>query len=148
MTAVAAGQIWRDDRYYLDKTTGEYKRKYVLVLSVEPRSHDTVTAVFTSKSHGLRERPACDPGPPRAGYFLGIPGNGLNSLTWVDFSSVRTLDSLDMKRYADTGRMCLLSWQLDAPLFCRVLRCASQSEDLTMRQARWISDTLATLHCP
>lgn len=31
-----AGQIWRDDCYYFDPNTGECKRKYVLILAVDP----------------------------------------------------------------------------------------------------------------
>lgn len=41
-TAVLAahpGQIWRDDCYYLDRKTGEYQRKYLLVPGgLPPRS--------------------------------------------------------------------------------------------------------------
>ena len=47
--AVSAGQIWQDDCYYFDPDSGKCMRKYVLVLAVEPKSGDCVTAVFTSK---------------------------------------------------------------------------------------------------
>jgi hypothetical protein len=56
--AAHPGQIWRDDCYYLDRKTGEYQRKYLLVLGVDPRSGDTTTAVFTSKPNGLSKQPA------------------------------------------------------------------------------------------
>jgi hypothetical protein len=57
-TAAQRGQIWRDDCYCLDRQTDECQRKYVLVLAVDPRGGDLVTAVFTSKAHGLTESPA------------------------------------------------------------------------------------------
>ena len=46
------GQVWRDDCYYLNRDTGECERKYVLVLGVDAAG-DAITAVFTSKPHGL-----------------------------------------------------------------------------------------------
>jgi hypothetical protein len=74
--SVAPGQIWRDDCYYLDRQTGECKRKYVLILAADAGG-DALTAVFTSKPNGLTENPACSLGPPRAGYFVGTPGGAL-----------------------------------------------------------------------
>ncbi|MDD5176659.1 MAG: hypothetical protein PHQ05_09585 [Sterolibacterium sp.] len=144
--AVAPGQIWQDDCYYLDRLTGECKRKYVLVLAVDG-SGDAVTAVFTSKPHGLTETPACSLGPPRAGYFVGVPGGVFNQPTWVDFSSLDTLDGFDLATHVSSGRTRLLSQTLPAEIFCGVLRCVLQSEDITARQARWIGDTAAKLNC-
>lgn len=146
-TAVA-GQIWRDDCYYFDPDTGKCMRKYVLVLAVEANSGDCVTAVFTSKSHGLTENPACSLGPPRAGYFVGVPGDALTQPTWVDFSSVETLDSSDLAAHARAGRKTLTPLVLSNKVFCSVLRCALQCEDITLRESRWIGDTVAALGCP
>lgn len=147
-TAAAPGQIWQDDCYYFDSTTGKCMRKYVLVLAVEPKSSDCVTAVFTSKPHGLKENPPCSLGPPRAGYFVGVPGGVLSQPTWVDFSSVTTLDSSDLAMHARSGRKKLPGFALPQPVFCAVLRCVLQSEDIALREARWIADTVAALHCP
>lgn len=146
--AVAAGQIWQDDCYYFDSDTGKCMRKYVLLLAVEPKSGDCVTAVFTSKSHGLAENPACSLGPPRAGYFVGFPGGALTQPTWVDFSSVKTLDSSDLAAHVRAGRKTLTSLALPTKTFCAVLRCTLQCEDITLREARWIGDTAAVLGCP
>lgn len=145
---VAPGQIWQDDCYYFDEATGKCMRKYVLVLAVEPKSGDCVTAVFTSKSHGLTENPPCSLGPPRAGYFVGAPGGALSQPTWVDFSSVSTLDSGDLGIHVRTGRKRLVPLSLPQNVFCAVLRCLLQCEDISLREARWIADAAAVLGCP
>ncbi len=143
-----AGQIWRDDCYYLDRQTGQCQRKYVLVLAVDARSGDAVTAAFTSKSHGLSERPACSLGPPRAGYFAGTPGGVLAVPSWVDFSSLQDLDAHDLQLQQRSLRITLLAQTLPTPLFCAVLRCLLGHDDLTGRQARLLGDVAAALHCP
>lgn len=150
-TAAAAaqpGQIWRDDCYYLDRKTGKCQRKYLLVLAVDPRSGDVVTAVFTSKANGLVEQPACNLGPPRSGYFVGAPGGVLTLPTWVDFNSLQDLDARDLTKLQHSGRMSQLPQTLPVPLFCAVLRCVLQCDDLTGRQARLVGDVAAVLRCP
>lgn len=147
MPGAAAGQIWQDNCYYFDHDTGKCMRKYVIVLAVEPKSGDCVTAVFTSKSHGLTEDPACSLGPPRAGYYVGVPGDALTKPTWVDFSSVTTLDSGDFAAHVRTGRKNLTSLAMPAKTFCAVLRCVLQCEDITLRESRWIGDTASSLNC-
>jgi len=142
------GQIWRDDCYYLNRTTGECERKYLLVLAVDPRSGDWVTAVFTSKSHGLMEEPACNQGPPRAGHFVGAPGGVLQQPTWVDFNSLQDLEAGDMTKLQRSGRLSQLPQNLPTPLLCAVLRCLLQYDDLTGRQARLVGDVAALLRCP
>lgn len=151
VTAAAAaqpGQIWRDDCYYLNRKTGECERKYLLVLAVDPRQSDLVTAVFTSKSHGLTEDPACSLGPPRAGYFVGAPGGVLTQPSWVDFSSLQDLDLLDLRRQQVSGRTTQTANVLPTPLFCAVLRCLLGWDDLTGRQGRLIGDVAASMRCP
>ena len=142
------GQIWQDNCYYLNRSTGACERKYVLVLAVDASRRDVVTAVFTSKSHGLTEAPACSSGPPRAGYFVGVPGGRLMVPTWVDFSSLDTVDEADLRQQITQGRTTLLPQTLSAPMFCAVLRCVLRSEDVTGRQARLIGDAISTNRCP
>lgn len=150
VVAVSAqpGQIWRDDCYYLDRTTGECQRKYLLVLAVEPRFEDLVTAVFTSKPNGLVELPACNLGPPREGSFVGVQGGVLLLPTWVDFNSLQDLDASDMSKLQRSSRMSLVPQVLPTPAFCSVLRCVLQCDDLTKRQARLIGDVVSSLGCP
>lgn len=141
------GQVWKDDCYYFDPQTGECRRKYRLVLAVDSASGDCVTMVFTSRPNGLTEQPPCSLGPPRAGYFVGIPGGPLNKPTWVDFNNVQTLDSTDLKKHIATGRTMLTELKLAHDTFCAVLRCVLQCDDITLRQARWIADAAAELSC-
>lgn len=143
-----AGQIWRDDCYYFDSATGQCKRKYVLVLAVEPKSGDCVTAVLTSKPNGLTDNPPCHLGPPRAGYFVGTPGGRLTLPTWIDFSSVQILDCDDLVIHVKTGRKQLHLQTLSKVTFCAVLRCVLQCEDISLREARWVADSVALLGCP
>lgn len=147
MPRAVAGQIWRDNCYYLNRATGECERKYVLVLAVDAAAGDAVTAVFTSKPNGLTEKPPCSSGPPRAGYFVGLPGGVMQKPTWVDFSSLEMLDDSDLQRNLRSGRMSLLPQTLTPTLFCAVLRCALRSDDITRRQARLVADTAAALGC-
>jgi hypothetical protein len=142
------GQIWRDDCYYLDRSTGQCQRKYLLVLAVDHRSGDAVTAVFTSKSHGLTEQPACSLGPPRAGCFVGVLGGVLPLPSWVDFSSLQDLDAHDLLLQMRSGRKTLLTQTLPTPPFCMVLRCLLGYDDLTGRQSRLVGDVVAGLGCP
>ena len=147
VTAAQPGQIWQDDCYYLDRRTGECQRKYLLVLAVDPRSGDPVTAVFTSKAHGLTEAPACSLSPPRAGYFVGVPGGVLAQATWADFSSLQDMDAQDLQRQQRSQRTTLLPQRLPVPVFCAVLRCLLGFDDLTGRQARLVGDVAAGLGC-
>lgn len=143
----AVGQIWRDSCYYLDAETGECKTKYVLILGYSQATTNAVTAVFTSKSHGLTEHPRCSAGPPRSGYFVSTPGPPLNRPTWVELSSLETLDGFDLRKHVAEGRKILLALRLPHDQLCAALRCAQQSDDLTGRQARIIGDSLQALHC-
>jgi len=142
------GQIWLDSRYYLNEETGEYMPKYLLILADRLDCADVISAVFTSKPNGLREHPACDHGPPRAGYFVGTPGAPLSLPTWVDFSSVRTHDELDVDSHVKGGRYKVVGQTLGNGVFCGLLRCICQSDDLTNRQRSWIQDIIAKLGCP
>jgi len=147
-SAAQPAQIWRDDCYYLNRDTGECERKYVLVLAVDGRSDGLVTAVFTTKSHGLSEHPACSLGPPRGGYFVGIPGGVLTQPTWVEFNSIQDVDRQDWERLQRGGRVHLLPLALPMAVFCGVLRCLSGFDDLTGRQAKLIGDLAAAIKCP
>ena len=144
--AAVAGQIWQDDCYYLDRQTGECRRKYVLILAVDT-SGDAITAVFTSKPNGLTETPPCSLGPPRAGYFTGVPGGVFMKPTWVDFNSLETLDAADLALHVSSGRTRPLAQTLKASVFCGILRCVLQSDDITARQARLVGDVAEVLGC-
>jgi hypothetical protein len=63
----------------------------------------------------------------------------------VDFSSIQDQESLSFKRRIASGRLRQVDVWLHAALFCKVLRCLSQSEDLSRRQHKWLADTLQKL---
>jgi hypothetical protein len=140
--------LWCDSQYYFDPKTGKYYLKYVLILATSPDGTAALSAVLTSKSNGLREAPACDPGPPRAGYYLGVPGSGLTKPTWVDFSSFDNQDDFAFKKSISDNRITSHGLVLSSATFCGILRCLSKSDDLTKRQHKWLADTIGSLGCP
>ena len=105
------------------------------------------TKEVTSKSNGLTETPPCSLGPPRAGHYVGVPGGVMTLPTWVDFSSIDTLDNYDLAIHVSSGRKSIVTQTLPPEILCAVLRCVLQSDDITRRQARWIGDAVAVLNC-
>ena len=147
MTKAVPGQIWQDDCYYYDQRTGRCMRKYVLVLAIDARSGDSVTAVLTSTPNGLPTDPACWQGNPRSGYYLGIPGAPLVKETWIDFNGIQTLDDADLAHQVAQARKNLLALTLLPDKFCAVLRCVRGIDDLEIRHERLIGDLIAVLGC-
>ncbi len=147
--SLAAGQIWQDDCYYLDTQSGECKRKYLLVLAVDAKTHDAVTVVFTSQPNGLPDNPACYIGNPRSGFYLGVLGGVFFKETWLDFNSIKMLDADDFALHIKQSRKTLLSQKLSSKTFCTALRCMMQmQDDITKQQWRLLGDTVAELKCP
>ena len=122
-------------------------RKYVLLLAVDARHGDSVTAVLISAANGLPTDPACWQGNPRSGFYLAIPGGLLTKETWVDFNGIQTLDDADLRLQVAQGRKHLLGLSLSPEMFCAVLRCLLGYDDLERRHARLIADLIATLRC-
>lgn len=147
--SVAPGQIWQDDCYYLDKQSGECKRKYLLVLALDAKTQDLVTVVFTSQPNGLPDYLVCYIGNPRSGFYLGVLGGVFFKETWLDFNSLQTLDADDFALHIKQKRKSLLAQTLPASNFCAVLRCIMQmQDDITKQQWRLLGDTVAELSCP
>lgn len=139
--AVAPGQIWQDDCYYLDRQTGECKRKYVLVLAVDG-SGDSVTAVFTSKPHGLTEAPACSLGPPPCGLFCRCSGRCIQSAHVGGFQQPRYLG------WFRSGHACI-QWPDAAatanPAYRNFLRCVALCA--AIRRHHYTAGPLDWRHC-
>lgn len=147
--SLATCQIWQDDCYYLNPQTGECMRKYLLVLAVDAKTQDAVTVVFTSQANGLPDHPACYIGHPRSGFYLGLLGGVLFKETWLDFNSLKTLDSDDFALHIKQSRKSLVSQTLPLAHFCAALRCIMQmQDDITKQQWRLLGDTVAALNCP
>lgn len=142
------GQIWRDDCYYRDHM-GECQPHFVLILAVCQQHNDAVTVTFTSKPNGLTVTPPCSSGPPRAGYFVGMPGGKLHKESWADLQSIDILDHRDFCLHVGQKRKSLEDLQLPPDVFCAVLRCALKiQDDITKRQRRLLADLAANLRCP
>ena len=145
-TPVSLGQIWCDQTYYLNAETGKPQSKYVIALAIT-QERDVLHAVFTSQPNGLKAKPACSTGLPRAGHYVGYVNNLFTKETWVDFSSIRTLDNLDLGRHLSSGKKIALPAKLEDRLFCAILRCATQLEDITHREKNWIYQSISTCNC-
>jgi hypothetical protein len=145
----AAGQVWKDDCYYLNTETGQGMCKFVLVLAVDVQTGDSVTVVFTSRPNGLPDNPACYIGYPRSGYYVGILGGLLNKPTWVDFNCLETLDSYDLNLHVKLKRKTLLEQGLNDVQLCAVIRCVMKiQEDISKLQYRLLGDAIEALGCP
>ena len=144
--AVRAGQIWCDQEYYLDQKTKQFQSKYVLTLAIADHG-DIVHAVFTSKANGLTDKPACSTGIPRAGFYVGIIDRLFHKETWVDFSSIQILDCKDLQNHLHSKKKVSIDETLDEKLFCEILRCAIQSEDITHRTKKYIYQAIAACDC-
>lgn len=112
------GQIWRDDCYYRDHM-GECQPHFVLILAVCQQHNDAVTVTFTSKPNGLTVTPPCSSGPPRAGYFVGMPGGKLHKESWADLQSIDILDHRDFCLHVGQKRKSLEDLQLPPDVFAR-----------------------------
>ncbi len=148
VASLAAGQIWQDDCYYLNPQTGKCMRKYLLVLAVDAKTQDAVTLVFTSQPNGLPDHPVCYIGNPRSGFYLGVLGGVFIKETWLDFNSLKMLDTDDFVLHITQSRKTLLSQTLSSTTFCAALRCIMQmQDDITRQQWRLLGDTIAQLNC-
>lgn len=138
------GQIWLDHQYYLD-AHDQYKRKFILILANGPGSGDLIAVALTSKSHGLRENPPCDHGPPRSGFFIGILGGPMQLNTWADFSNFEDVDDQLVDRRLASGRYASTPTVLPKANFVALLRCAMQCDDLTKRQRQWLQNSVGAI---
>ena len=130
------GRIFRHERFYLDHETGLLKPKYLLVLAIDA-SGDCTARLLTSRAHARPERPRCFHGTPYPGYFLGIPGQGLDLPTWVDLRFLEDFDGLDFQRLM-VSRVISEAFDLAAETFVDLLDCAARADDTTRHQEQAI----------
>lgn len=135
------GRIFRHERFYLDREAGLLKPKYFVVLAIEA-SGDCVARLLTSRAHARPEDPPCFHGMPYPGYFLGVPGQGLGSRTWVDLRFLEDFDGLDFRQLMARGVMAEVQ-DLDRQTFIELLDCAARADDTTRHQERAIRAELA-----
>jgi hypothetical protein len=135
------GRIYRHERFYLDRETGLLKPKYFLVLAVAA-SGDCIARLLTSRAHARPEQPRCFHGMPYPGYFLGVPGHGLELPTWVDLRFLEDFDGPGFRRLMASR---VISAVLDLPTdtFADLLDCAARADDTTRYQERAIRAELS-----
>ena len=137
------GDIYRDEAFYLETSTGELKPKYLLILAA-PGNDDIVFRLLTSRAHGRPETPPCYHGRPYGGYFLGVPGSPLTEKTWIDLRPSDDLDPAEFHRREKSGVLALVH-TLPIEILMAVLECAAGADDTTRHQERHLRDTLAAL---
>lgn len=130
------GRIFRHERFYLDRETGLLKPKYFLVLAIDA-SDDCIARLLTSRAHARPEKPRCFHGMPYPGYFLGIPGQGLEFPTWVDLRFLEDFDGLDFQRLVVSRVISAIS-DLATETFVELLDCAARADDTTRYQEQAI----------
>jgi len=134
------GEIWLDGRYYLDRTTGEEKRKYLLVLALD--GSDVIYRLLTSRQNGRPKTPACYHGDPYPGFYLGVIGGELPLESWLD---LRGQDNIEAGYFNQSKLKFIAS--LSGSIMCEALLCAANANDTTGRQRRAIYATRQELRC-
>jgi hypothetical protein len=137
------GCIYHHRRFYVDRETGEFRGKYMLVLAATPGG-DWVARLLTSRQHGRPEKPPCYHGDPYPGFFLGVLGAPLDRPSWLDLRYLPDADPRDAAR--DETRELLSEVIQVSPLLLRgALECAANADDTTRLQERAMRDQMERL---
>jgi hypothetical protein len=138
-----AGCIYYHRRFYVERETGEFRGKYLLVLA-ETRGGDWVARLLTSRQHGRPEKPPCYHGDPYPGFFLGVLGARLSRPSWLDLRYLDDLDPRDAARDEDRGLLSEVTG-FSPRLFRAALDCAANANDTTRLQQRAMRDQMDLL---
>jgi len=135
------GEIFHHSRFYVDRATGEYKGKYLLILAVV--DGDVIFRPLTSQPRP--ESPECHHGLPYPSFYLGVLGGRLGKKSWLDLG--KRIDG-DLPSMRDLLRSGVIAHEtvLNRDVFLRVLGCAAGAEETTCAQEKALRDLLATLH--
>lgn len=143
---LSPGTVLHHSRFYLDKATGEYKPKF-LVLLAPLRGGDWVVRLLTSQHADVRpEQPPCHHGDPYPGFYLGVldPANGLGRKSWLDLRGLDDADVADIACLLDAG-ILIVATSLSVELLKPALACAANADDTTRAQEQALRDQLAVL---
>lgn len=143
---LSPGTVLHHSRFYLDKATGEYKPKF-LVLLAPLRGGDWVVRLLTSQHADVRpEQPPCHHGDPYPGFYLGVldPANGLGKKSWLDLRGLDDADVADIACLLDAG-ILIVATSLSVELLKPALACAANADDTTRAQEQALRDQLAVL---
>jgi hypothetical protein len=140
---VKPGDIYRHEKFYLNRETGEFQAKFFLVLALTP-SDDIIARLLTSRAHGRREHPPCFHGDPYPSYYLGELGAPLTKKSWLD---LRKFDELDRSVIDRNFKKKLVTHviNISGQTLFDMMECAANAEDTTAFQCRHILDTLSRM---
>lgn len=142
---ILPGQIYSHSHFYQDKSNGEWKRKYLLVLAFSPSS-DIIYRLLTSRATGREKSPLCCNADPYPGFYLGYIGGELNTSSWLDLRKQDDYDYVVFNNDIKNAYIELIT-QLDNKLFCMALDCAANADDTTRQQERCMRDIRDGLGC-
>lgn len=136
-------EIYRHDTFYRDAESGEFQRKYLVVLARIP-GDDLVVRLLTSKQHGRPENPRCYHGYPYPGFHLGIIGEPLTAKSWVDLRYLDDFDPSTAPKMIAKGTLAPVAI-IAKDVFVELLDCVARAEDTSKLQERAIRDQLARM---
>jgi hypothetical protein len=145
VTSVQPGQVFRHERFYLSRETGEFEAKYLLSLATTAGG-DLVMRLLTSRAHGRPELPPCYHGMPYPSFYLGIPGKPLLKKSWLDLRGLPDFDPVEFGNKLKRGQIAAVH-QIPLIMMLPVLECVANAEDTTRLQERSIRDALTQLRC-
>ena len=138
------GTVLHHSRFYLERASGEYRSKFLLLLA-PMRGGDWVVRLLTSRHADVRpERPPCHHGDPYPGFYLGVldPANGLGRKSWLDLRGLDDADAVEVSRLLSDG-VVTVGTILPVELLRPALECAAGADDTTRAQERALRDQLA-----
>lgn len=95
--------MYRHEAFYLNRETGEFEAKYLLLLAALPEG-DLVARLLTSRQHGRPENPACFHGHPYSSFYLGVLGGLLSAKSWLDLRYLEDFDGVEFQRRLKSRR--------------------------------------------
>lgn len=137
------GCVFRHERFYLSRETGEFEPKYLVTLATAPGG-DLVMRLLTSRPHGRPESPRCYHGHPYPSFYLGVVGGPLTARSWLDLRALPDIDPLDFASKQKRGQVLEVA-RLPQSALVPLLECAANAEDTTRLQERSIRGVLETL---
>lgn len=134
------GEIFHHSRFYVDRTTGEYKGKYLLIPAVV--AGDLIFRPLTSQPRP--EVPECHHGLPYPSFYLGVLGGRLRKKSWLDLTKRADMEVARLRDEANAG-IATCEATLAQDLFLRALQCVAGANDTTPVQEKTMRDLLAIL---
>lgn len=137
------GEIHHHRHFYLDRETGEFRGKFLLILAEMPGG-DLVVRLLTSRPRGRPTAPPCYHGDPYPSFYLGVLGGPLQRESWLDLRLLNDFDGDQVAKEAARGDLSFVM-ALDPTVFRDALDCAAAASDTTRMQERAMRDLLAKL---